>query len=124
MQLYSTLGAVLSSDVAAHLSTYGMKTIFGAAKMYHTIQAGECAAATVVPMGVELLLGQDISAALQARGERMLATVITMSWTIGWASRVKLTSHEKETISTLADPNRRHLGAQGEPVSWGKDQES
>jgi hypothetical protein len=40
--------------------------VFGAAKVHHTVEAGEGRASTLIPMRVELLLREDVAAVLDS----------------------------------------------------------
>lgn len=44
---------------------YGMCTIVGAPEVYHAVQAGEGCAATLIPMRIQLFLGQNIATGLR-----------------------------------------------------------
>lgn len=49
---------------AGMAKTNRMASIFSPPEVYHAVETGECRAATLVPMGIEFLLRQDIAATL------------------------------------------------------------
>jgi len=59
-----------------------MRAVFGARKVYHAIDARESGTPTAVSMRVELLLGQNVAAALWNR-EKTLVRWYKMNNTIG-----------------------------------------
>lgn len=46
------------------MSTYGVGSVAGAVKVHHAVEAGVGGGVALVAMGVEFLLGEDISTGL------------------------------------------------------------
>ena len=54
----------IDNNVSVENGTHSMRSVIGASKMDHAIEAGERSASTLTMMLVEFLLGQDVSTVL------------------------------------------------------------
>lgn len=83
-----------------------MRPIVSSVKVHHAVDAGEGGAATLVAMGIKLLLGEDITASLEIEKRQRVSMsssrVPRRMLLVTNERRGQLTSQEKETI--LNDP--------------------
>lgn len=52
-----------------------MRPILSSVKVYHAVDAGEGGAATLVAMGIKLLLGEDITASLEIKKKQRVSMI-------------------------------------------------
>lgn len=79
------------------MEPYRMRSVRGPLKMHHAIDACVGCAATLVAVGIKLLLGKDVAARL---GEEEFSQLVFNMIGKRQSQQVQLTSHENDTILT------------------------